>query len=236
MRKVCAKLVPKLLTEEQKANQVLIASELKERVEIEPHYLDCVITGDETWTFEYDPKTKRQSAEWHTSASPKPKKAKMRKSKVKTMLIVVFDVKGVVHKEFLPQGQTVNAPYYVNVLQGLRKRVIRVRKDITANWRLHHDNAPRHTSLLVREFLAKHHVVTLPQPPYSPDLVPADFFLFPRIKTALKGRRFESIQAIQAAVTTALNEVPVEAFEGVYRAWESRWKKCVDAHGQYFEE
>jgi hypothetical protein len=47
---------------------------------------------------------------------------------------------------------------------------------------------------------------------------------------------FESISAIQAAVTTALNEVPVEAFEGAYRAWESRWKKRVAAHGQYFEE
>jgi hypothetical protein len=57
-----------------------------------------------------------------------------------------------------------------------------------------------------------------------------------RMKTALEGRRFESIPAIQAAVTTASNEVPVEAFEGAYRAWESRWKKCVAAHGQYFEE
>jgi hypothetical protein len=84
--------------------------------------------------------------------------------------------------------------------------------------------------------MAKHHVTTLPQPPYSPDLAPADIFLFPRVKTALKGCRFESIQAIQAAVTTALNEVPVEAFEGAYRAWESRWRKCVDAHRQYFEE
>jgi hypothetical protein len=52
-------------------------------------------------------------------------------------------------------------------------------------------------SLLIREFLVKHHVATLPQPPYSPDLAPADFFLF-------KGHRFESIPAIQAVVTTAL--------------------------------
>lgn len=55
MRKVCAKLVPKLLTDEPTANRVLIASELKLRVEIEPDYLNNVITGDETWTFEYDP-------------------------------------------------------------------------------------------------------------------------------------------------------------------------------------
>jgi hypothetical protein len=90
-----------------------------------------------------------------------------------------------------------------------------VRKDIAANWRLHHDNAPSHTSLLVREFLTKHHMATLPEPPYSPDLAPADFFLF-------KGRRFESNPAIQATVTTALTEVPVEAFEVAYRAWECR--------------
>jgi hypothetical protein len=91
---------------------------------------------------------------------------------------------------------------------------------LAANWRLHHDNAPSHTSLLVREFLAKHHVATLPQPPYSPDLALADFFLF-------KGHRFESIPAIQAAVTTALNELPIEAFEGAYRAWEQTDLGCA---------
>jgi len=129
---VCAKLVLKLLTDEQKANRVLIASELKVRVEIEPDYLVNVITGDETLTFEYDPETKRQNAEWHTSASPKPKKARMSKSKVKTMMTVFFDARGVVHKAFLPQEQTVNAAYYMDVQERLRKRVIRVRKDIAA--------------------------------------------------------------------------------------------------------
>ena len=91
----------------------------------------------------------------------------------------LFDAKGVVHKEFVPQGQTVNAAYYVDVLERLRKRVIRVRKNIGATWVLHHDNAPSHTSLRVREFLAKHNVATLPQPPYSPDLALADFFFVP---------------------------------------------------------
>ena len=110
-----------------------------------------------------------------------------------------------------------------------------MRKEIAATWVLHHDNAPSHTALRVREFLAKYNLVTLPQPAYSPDLAPADFFLFPRIKTALKGHHFDVIEAIQAAVATSLNEVPVEAFQGAYRAWENRWKKCVDARGEYFE-
>jgi transposase len=54
---------------------------------------------------------------------------------------------------------------------------------IAATWQLHYDNAPSHNALYVREFLAKHSLATLPQPSYSPDLAPADFFLFPRIKT-----------------------------------------------------
>ncbi|KAG5316891.1 MOS1T transposase, partial [Acromyrmex insinuator] len=54
-----------------------------------------------------------------------------------------------------------------------------------------HDNAPAHTSLLVREFLAKNNTLMMPQPPYSPDLAPCDFFLFPKLKRPMKGRRYE---------------------------------------------
>jgi len=49
-----------------------------------------VITGDETWIFEYDPETKRQSKEWHTSASPRPKKARRSISKIKIHAHLLF--------------------------------------------------------------------------------------------------------------------------------------------------
>ena len=68
------------------------------------------MTGDESWMFEYDPETKWQSRQWKSPASPRPKKAKMSKSKVKVMLIAFFDIKGI---EFLPQGQTVNQYVYI---------------------------------------------------------------------------------------------------------------------------
>jgi len=64
-----------------------------------------VITGDEPWILEYDPETKRQSKEWHTSASPRPKKVRMSKSKIKSILICFFDSQGMVHTEFMAQGQ-----------------------------------------------------------------------------------------------------------------------------------
>jgi hypothetical protein len=67
----------------------------------------------------------------------------------------------VMNRGHLSTTQRRNAAYYVNVLERLRKRVIRVRKNIAATWVLHLDNAPSHTSLRVREFLAKHNVATL---------------------------------------------------------------------------
>jgi len=94
MRKICAKLVPKNLSDEQKDNRVLVSREILDRVKSEPDFLQGVITGDETWVFEYDPTTKRQSSEWHTSESPRPKKARMSKSRVKSMLIIFFLFKG----------------------------------------------------------------------------------------------------------------------------------------------
>ena len=149
-------------------------------------FLKHVRTGDETWIFEYNPDTKRQSSEWHRSNSPRPKKAKMSKSKIKTMLICFFDSQGVVHKEFRPQGQTVHKQYYREFPERLRKRVHRVRPEIVDTWMLHHDNAPCHTSISVNEFLAKKDISMVPQPPYSPDLSPCEFFLFPKLKFHLK--------------------------------------------------
>jgi len=111
-----------------------------------------VITGDEIWIFEYDLETKRRSKEWHTSTSPRPKKARMSKSKIKSMLICFFDSQGIVHTEFVPEGQTVHQFYYRKILERLRKKVVRVRLSIANNWMLHHDNAPCHMAISVIEF------------------------------------------------------------------------------------
>jgi len=101
----------------------------------------------------------------------------MSKFKVKTMLIVFFDIKDIVHHEFVPPGQIVNAKSYVEVLKRLKRRVNRVRQDIAADWKWHHDNAPTHTAFLVNSYLTKAGIPTLPQPPYSPDVAPRTFFV-----------------------------------------------------------
>ena len=65
------------------------------------------------------------------------------------------------------------------------------------SWILNHDNAPAHTSVFVSEFLAKNKTVIMPQPPYLSDLALADFFLFLKLKTPLKGRRFATFEEIK---------------------------------------
>jgi len=130
MRKVWAKMIPKNLTTEQKANRSDVCLDLLDRLEMEPEFFSRVITGDESWILEYDPETKPQSREWHTAKSLRPKKARMNKSKIKSMLICFFDSQGIVHKEFVPPGKTVNQTFYREVLERLRKRVARVRPGI----------------------------------------------------------------------------------------------------------
>ncbi|XP_075526924.1 protein GVQW3-like [Dermacentor variabilis] len=101
-RKVCAKFVPRVVPEQQKANQKAICQDLLHHVNEDPDFLDNAVTGEETWVFDYNPESKQQSSEWHTPSSPRPKKARMSKSKQKSMLTCFFDRHGVIHKEFVP--------------------------------------------------------------------------------------------------------------------------------------
>jgi len=119
--------------------------------------LDKVITGDECWCFAHDPETKRQSSEWVGEHSPRPKKLRFQKSKVKTMLTVFFDSQGIVQEEFVQEVFSVNAEYYKGVLGRLTSRIRRVHPALyrTREFSLLHDKAPAHSAANIRQFLAQ---------------------------------------------------------------------------------
>ena len=164
-------------------------------------------------------------------------KARQVRSHVKVMLTVFFDSEGVVHYEFLPQGRTVNKEYYPEVMQRLRVAVRKKRPDAWREnrWMLQHDNAPSQSLFLVRAFLAKHATTVLSQTPYSPDLAPADVFLFPKLKSTLKGRRFVSTEAIKINSLAHLSSIPKPAFQEYFRTLKKRWQRCIQSRGEYFE-
>ena len=68
-------------------------------------------------------------------------------------------------------------------------------------------NAPAHTALSIREFLAKKNIPVLPHPPYSPDLAPCNFSLFPKLKSKLKGHHFGTMENIRKVVTDELHPI-----------------------------
>jgi len=120
-----------------------------------------------------------------------------------------FDAEGAIHREFVRKGQKLNAEFYVGVLDRLLKKIRRVRtvKFQSSEWFLLRDNAPSHNAATVKKFLANRNVAVLHHPPYSPDLAPADYFLFPKFKFPLKGRHFQTLEEIQCAVIRELNNI-----------------------------
>jgi len=242
MHLVAAKFVPRILTADQKHQHVNFCTELRQLTSDDETFLSRVITGDESWVYGYDPEPKQQSSQWKSSTSPKsptsrsPKKARQVKSNVKSMIVTFFDIKGIVHKEFVPAGQTVNSGFSCDVLWGLCENVRRRRPKLwrEQTWQLHHDNTPSHTSVLTQQFLAKNKMAVIPHPPCSPDLAPC-FFLFPKMKLKLKGRRFDTIEEIQAKSQRVLDTLIEKDFQEAFQKWRRWWDLCLHAGGNYFE-
>jgi histone-lysine N-methyltransferase SETMAR len=163
-------------------------------------------------------------------------KAHMSRSQAKTMLVCFFDHKGIVHYAFIAQGQTVNQLCYLEVLTMLRESVRRKRPGLWPDkWILHHDNAPVQDALRVCKFLAKNSITKMDHPPYSPDIAPCSFWLFPKLKNALKGQRFVDSYDIQRNVKTLRRVIPEHDFQDCFRQWHHRLTKCVASQGEYFE-
>jgi len=102
-------------------------------------------------------------------------------------------------------------------------------------WMLHHDNAPDHASLFIREFLTKHETTVVPQPPYSPDLAPTEFFLFPKLKSSLKGRRFQTVEEIEENSIRDLRGIPQNTFQDAFQNCKKSWERCINSGWEYFE-
>ena len=121
------------------------------------------------------------------------------------------------HTKFLQEGQTVNKEYYLSVMKRLRERISRKRADLwkESPWILHHDNAPSQKTIIVNEFLATNSTNIIEQPPYSHDMVPVDFFLFPKLKLPLRGTCFQSKEAIKENSRWELKSIPENALKNV---------------------
>ena len=98
------------------------------------------------------------------------------------------------------------------------------------------DNAPSHTAHVAKAAMERCGFELLPHAPYSPDLAPSDYYLFPLLKEQLRGKHFGSDDEVVNAVEQWINEQERSFFLNGLKKLESRWQKCIDVFGDYVEK
>ena len=143
-------------------------------------------------------------------------------------MIPFFESTGMIYMHWVPTGQTVNKEYYVEVLREFRKRFRRKRLALIKSGQRHfnQDNTSVHNYILVTDDLTKMGIKTVHHRPYSPDLAPCDFWLFPK----LRGCRYETIEEMKEAVSKVIDTLTQEDFYGALQKLLERYK-CIGAGG-----
>ena len=217
--------VPHLLTDEQKQSLVRLASQVIEKCDkCDPHRLEEIVTGDETWIYHFQPNSKAKNKVWVSSEGNRPLIARLCKTSNRMLYAIFFDSKGPVLQIPVPKGSSVTGKFY-------REGVLTKLADFYQKHRLRtgvrgikllHDNAQAHKSATVQEYLKESGLDFLDYPPYSPDLSPCDFWLFPRLKEMLAGHHFESCYGIGSAVYQYLQHIPKEDYRAAFWKWVDR--------------
>lgn len=236
MVKLAPKIMSHCLMEEQKDFRKQVCQRNIDLIQNDPGLLHRIVTMDKSWIFSYDPHTKQADMEWTTPEEPHPVKMRRSRSQSKTMLTVFFDASGVIYSEFKDAG-TVDSECYIQTLKRFHEAMCKKRKDTWDNWSfvLLQDNAPAYVSNLTLDYFHRVQMDLFSHPPYSPDLTPCDFWLFPTMKKQIRGHRFQNLDDLRTAVLRILRSTPCQDYQSAMDRLLFRYQKCVEADGDYFE-
>ena len=195
----------------------------------DPRRLEEIVTGEETWICHFQPDSKAENKVWVSSEGDRPVIARRCKTTNRMLYVIFFDSKGRVLQIPVPKGSSITGKFYRESVLTQLVDFYQKRKPRTGvcSIKLLHDNAPAHKSATVQEYLKESGLDVLYHHPYSPDLSPCDFWLFPRLKEMLAGHRFESHCGIGSAVYHCLQHIPKEDYRVVFRKWVDRipWQR-----------
>ena len=238
LRKACARWVPHLLTEEQKTQRLKCARELLKTYKgCNSRVISNLLTGDETWVHMFEPQRRADNKQWKRKDQKHPCISKRTISSKKMFYAIFFNSSGPVIHVPCPSGHTITGRFYKNSVLKKVKEFYN-KKQSSKGWsgvHLLHDNASSHKCEVVKSFLASEKVNVLNHPPYSPDLSPCDFFLFPKLKKMLSGTKYTSRSSLGSTIFQCLQHIPKEDYLSAFRDWVKRLQKCVSIKGEYFE-
>lgn len=122
LSKLCAPWVPKALRADQKNYRAECADDFLNKFDTDPEVFPTrIVTGDETWTYQYDPENKNQSKQWMPIGGRGPVKFKVQRSSEKVMATIFWDAEGVILVDFLEKGKTITGSYYEKMLHKLHR-------------------------------------------------------------------------------------------------------------------
>lgn len=238
LSKLCARWVPRMLTVAQMEVRVSISKANLSLADRDPEFYDRLLTVDETWIHFYDPESREQSRQWLPRGSAPPLKAKVQPSLGKVMATVFWDSTGIILVDYLERGATINAEYYSNLLQNDVREAMRRKRPGKLSKRplLLQDNARPHTAHHTMAVLERLGWDILQHPPYSPDLAPSDFHLFPSMKKYLRGFHFNDLQELQGEVLNWVRMQDTTFFQRGMEKLLDRYEACVNMGGNYVEK
>lgn len=174
---------------------------------------------------------------WIGPGENAPRKFKTQQSACKVRLTVFWDAEGILLEEYLEKGRTVNAEYYCDILDKLRRAIQNKRRGkLSRGVLLLHDNARPHVAAITKGRLKSFVWEILSHPPYSPDLAPSDYHLFPFLKAELGGQHFDSREELQQAVHSFFSNQPREFYAQGIKKLATRYQNCIDRGGDYVEK
>ena len=139
--------------------------------------------------------------------------------------------------DFLPKRSTITGVNYANLLDQLRTAIFeKCQGKLSKGVLLQKDNARVHTCKVAMDAEERNGYELIPNPAYSPDLAPSDFFLFPNLKKDIRGLHFRSDEEVVTAVEQWVNGKDPDFFSSGLMALEHCWSKCITLEGNYIEK
>jgi transposase len=152
-----------------------------------------------------------------------------------TMVFVYFSRCASISVEFIPMRQKYSSQFFTEtVLPSIEKKLAECHPKLqTTAAHLHVDNPKPHTSKMSIEKIEELGSTLVPQPLYSPDFAPCDFFLFGYLKQHLEGKHLTREDQVITAVSEVFDKIPLQTFQNVMDDWQYRLKQYIQLRGEY---
>ena len=227
--------VPHRLEDSQKALRVAFSHDILEVLRrTQENDFAMLLTGDEAWFYSQY----QHDSMWADASEELPTRVRPKISSRKCLICVIWSPMGIHSLLAVPSGSQYNSHFFCdNVLADLKANLTEgSRRKTLQGYFLHLDNAPAHNARISQQAINDLRATRVPQPPYSPDIAPSDFFLFGHIKNEILGMDVTSETQLLETITRSIEKIPKAVLIAVYNEWQKRLQWVIDSAGEYYPE